>query len=362
MALLYLIGQLHCGGTERQLYYLLKAMDRKRHKPAVAVWNFSNNDVYVPQLEALGVPLYPIPRGYSAVARLHSFCRLIDDLKPKVIHSYSFYLNFAAYWAARGRPITAIGSSRSDLIFNRNNSGSVVGRLSARWPRYQISNNLMAVKRAFSERTFFAPRNFSIIRNCIDFETFRMLPLSQGNSSMIAGVGSLIPVKRWDRLLVAASELKSKGLNFHIQIAGDGPLRRQLQLQTTKLGVADRVDFLGYIDDVSSFLANSAILVHTSDLEGCPNSVMEAMACGRAVIATNAGDTSFLVQEGRTGFIVPRGDTNALVDRLSQLIIDGELCRSMGEAGRAMAEAEFRVDQFVKQTLAAYENAGWSGA
>jgi glycosyltransferase involved in cell wall biosynthesis len=356
--LLYLVGQLDSGGLQRQLYYLLQKMDRERYCPELFVWNMRDDDIYVPHFRRLGIPLHALPNGLSRTEKLFAFRRIVKQIKPEVIHSYTFHTNFAAWWATFGTKTIPVGSSRSDLIFDRKNTGPLLGRLSARWPRFQISNNLSAVKRAREEKAFFVPERFSVIRNAVDCQSFRMRPFPTGSPLTICGVGSLIPVKRWDRLLAAASELKRKNLNFLIQIAGDGPLRCSLQLQATELGVADQVRFIGHIDDVPELLAKSAFSVHTSDLEGCPNAVMEAMACGRAVVAMNAGDIPELVDDGSTGFIVPREDHLTLVNRLSQLITDHHLCRSMGEAGRAKAEREFRIDRFVSKTLAAYEAAG----
>src|SRR5438093_258695 len=97
--LLYLIGELHTGGSERQLCYLLRKMDRERYKPAVAVWNYSDNDIHVPLIRALDVPLYSLPRRRSRVAKLAALRSLVRELEPEVVHSWSFYTNFAAYWA-----------------------------------------------------------------------------------------------------------------------------------------------------------------------------------------------------------------------------------------------------------------------
>jgi glycosyltransferase involved in cell wall biosynthesis len=88
---------------------------------------------------------------------------------------------------------------------------------------------------------------------------------------------------------------------------------------------------------------------------------MEAMACGRAVVATDVGDARYLIDEGRTGFVTPRGDAAALAERIAQLITDGALCRKMGGAGRSRAEQEFGLDRMVDETLAVYRSTGWRG-
>jgi glycosyltransferase involved in cell wall biosynthesis len=144
-----------------------------------------------------------------------------------------------------------------------------------------------------------------------------------------------------------------------VRIVGDGPLRGSLKDQAEVLGVADRVEFLGYCDDIPALLTNATFVVHTSDDEGYPNVVMEAMACGRAVVATDAGDVPSLIEDGKTGFVVRRGDDATLCSCMETLMIDQELCRQMGEAGRVQAERLFGLDRLVSETLAAYRAIGW---
>jgi glycosyltransferase involved in cell wall biosynthesis len=163
-------------------------------------------------------------------------------------------------------------------------------------------------------------------------------------------------------LLTAAAVLKRNGLDFVLRIAGEGPLRRVLEQQARDLGLNGRVEFVGYSGDVPGFLGDATFVVQTSDHEGYPNTVMEGMACGRAVVGTDAGDMPSLIEDGTTGFIAPRGNDALLVDRLSKLILDRDLCKRMGRAGRAKAEREFNLDRLVSETLTAYRNAGWKTA
>ncbi len=86
---------------------------------------------------------------------------------------------------------------------------------------------------------------------------------------------------------------------------------------------------------------------------------MEAMACGRAVVATDAGDVPSLVEDGKTGFVVRRGDDAMLLEKVSTLINDRDLCRQMGQAGRTRAERDFGLDRMASETLATYRAVGW---
>jgi glycosyltransferase involved in cell wall biosynthesis len=89
---------------------------------------------------------------------------------------------------------------------------------------------------------------------------------------------------------------------------------------------------------------------------------MEAMACGRPVISTDAGDARFLVNDGETGFVVPKNDSAALVRRMHRLMTDSNLCVRMGTAARLKAEKEFDLRRFARKTLDAYRAAGWRDA
>jgi N,N'-diacetylbacillosaminyl-diphospho-undecaprenol alpha-1,3-N-acetylgalactosaminyltransferase len=129
---------------------------------------------------------------------------------------------------------------------------------------------------------------------------------------------------------------------------------------TKKLHVEHVFRFLGARHDIPALLADAAFLVHTAENEGCPNVVLEAMACGRAVIAMDAGDIPYLVEEGHTGFVIRQNDEVALADRIGLLLDDEFLCRRMGEAARATAEREFSLQRLASETLNVYRTAGWT--
>lgn len=355
---LYVIGELRPGGSERQLYYLLKSIDRDRYRPAVVVWNFKETDVYVSKIRSLGVPLYSF-ESCSRTEKLRRFCRIVGKIQPEVVHSYSFHTNFAVFLGTHRTRAIAIGTVRSDFDFAKKDSGVLLGRISARWPRTHIFNSSVAAEGALASKSFFAPKKVWVVRNGVELDSFRCEPPSINARTTIVGVGSLFPIKRWDRLLRAARELKAKKFDFHVRLIGDGPLRESLQKETRALGLADCIEFVGYSEDVAKIMADSSFLVHTAEKEGCPNSVMEAMASGRAVVATDAGDVPLLVEDGKTGFVVHRSDETILVERMETLISNRNLCSEMGKAGRQRAEREFGLDHLVADTLSAYRRAGW---
>lgn len=357
---LYLVGQLRRGGLERQLYYLLQAMDRTCYRPAVVVWSYQGEEPYKERIQALGVPCYSFASLTTGSAKMTAFRRLLRELQPAVAHSYSFYTNIAAQWATRGTQTIPVGSVRSALTLAKKDSGWWLGNLSARWPRTQICNSVSAFNEMRQAGRVFAPKHPFVVCNGIDFEGFPHVPMPQlGGPPIIVGVGSLVPVKRWDRLIEAAHTLKNQGFTFGVRIVGDGPLRSSLSEYACELGVADRVQLTGPSDEVPRILSEARFIVHTSDSEGCPNVVMEAMACGRAVVATAVGDVPLLIDDGTIGFVVPCDDLSLLTTHMATLLSQPELCQHMGAAARTKAERLFSLDRLVAETLAVYRAAGW---
>ena len=114
--LLYLVGQLGLGGLERQLFYLIRSMDRGRYKPVVAVWGNSPDDHYAREFRALDVPVVALGSKPTRSAKLRALRSIVSSLQPEVVHSYSFYTNIAAWWAVRGTAAIPLGSVQSNFI------------------------------------------------------------------------------------------------------------------------------------------------------------------------------------------------------------------------------------------------------
>lgn len=358
---LYLIGQLTPGGSERQLVYLLEQLKRWQYSPHVVVCNYCEDDPYVTKIRALDVPLHALPPQGARLSKMLALRRLVWRLRPEVVHSYSSFTNVAAWCATLGTGAVPIGALRSDFLWTEQENGVLLGRLNMRWPRSQIFNSATAMEMARQHRRFFVPKHIFVIRNGIDLQCFHAAPRPLDGPVCLVGVGSLLPVKRWDRLVRAAAQLRQQGLTFRVRIIGDGPLRQALQQEVRRLGLTAVVELPGYSDDVPGELAAATFTVHVAATEGCPNAVMEAMACGRAVVAMAAGDVPALVEDGRMGFVVPQDDEARLVRCLTTLITDRQLCRRMGEAGGRKAEQAFGLERLVTETLSAYRVAGWRG-
>lgn len=357
---LYVIGQLGVGGAERQLFYLLSNLDRSRYRPCLVVWNHDPHEKYYREIDALKIPIYGLPAQWSPIAKLLVLRKLARALSPEIVHSYIFFTNFAAYYAARGTGALAIGSLRSDIARSIKSGGKLRGALNSRRPHCHISNSVTCVEAAHRYSSFFVPKQYVVVRNGLNLDSFRTSDDTLAKSAYVASVGSLLPVKRWDRLLRSVQNIMSVGIkDVRFRLAGEGPLRPVLEQLAGELGVSHAIELLGAIHDMPAFLRGAQFLVHTSESEGCPNVVMEAMAAGRAIVATDAGDIPYLVEDGKTGFVVRQDDDEALINRIVTLLTNPDLCREMGKNARARAEQEFELSSFVTRTLDAYKAAGW---
>jgi glycosyltransferase involved in cell wall biosynthesis len=126
-----------------------------------------------------------------------------------------------------------------------------------------------------------------------------------------------------------------------------------------KLSLAEKVEFLGYRNDVTSILESSHAMILSSSYEGTPNAVLEAMAVGRPIVATNVGDIGDLITHGQEGFVVPVGDVERLAHALGRLALDRDLAAMMGRAARRRVEELPTPDQLVSATLDVYKKVGW---
>ena len=160
-------------------------------------------------------------------------------------------------------------------------------------------------------------------------------------------IGRLDAVKGVPLLLEAFAGARARYPDARLTVVGDGPARAALEAQAAALGIAGATTFTGYKaqGEVAALLEEADMLVLPSFAEGLPVVLMEAMASRIPVIASGVAGVPELVQDGVSGFVVPAGDVETLTVRLERLLGDPDLCRRMGEAGRAKVEAEFDVER-----------------
>jgi glycosyltransferase involved in cell wall biosynthesis len=176
---------------------------------------------------------------------------------------------------------------------------------------------------------------------------------------VIGTVGRLDPVKDQEGLVFAFKMLcESSPLGrerLRLVIAGEGPQRAGLEAQIAHLGLENQVCLLGNRTDVPRLLPEFDVFVLSSIAEGMPGVLLEAMAAGLPVVATDVGGVSEVVLHGQTGLLIPARDIRALANALSSYVSDGALRQQHGQAGRHRVEAGFSLDDMLSAYTAVYD-------
>ena len=173
-------------------------------------------------------------------------------------------------------------------------------------------------------------------------------------TKLIGLIARLWPQKRIKDAIWAADLLKVIRDDVHLLIIGDGPHRRRLETYRNQAEIVDKVHFLGERHDVPDLLPHFDVVWSTSAYEGLSNVVMEAMAAGRPVVATDIPGTNELITHGETGMLFPVGDRAALAGCTKALLEQPDAAKRLGEAGQKKILDEYGVDRMVERYAAIY--------
>ena len=297
----FLAGTLGHGGAERQLYYILREL--RNSAVQVRLFCLTRGEYWEEKIRALGVPVIWVGQSSSRLLRLARICSELRKDPPQIVQSQHFYTNLYAAAAARLLGLREIGAIRSDVWSEIRQNGRLLGPLSLRGPRVIAANSIAAIRTAVAQGI--ALQRVCLLNNVVDIEQFHPPKDRHSTVFRILTVGRMCTPKRYDRLLDVIAELQRR-LPRAVKtiLVGDGPLRSELEGQAAQLGLLpDAVRFHGADDNLLHFYNNADVLLLTSDYEGTPNVVLEAMACGLPVVATRVGGISEIVQEGVTGLL-----------------------------------------------------------
>lgn len=347
--ILLVTGQLECGGSERQLYNLAEALLKSGIQIKVASFN-SQDDYYSPRFRALGVEVECLPGGLMRAARLR---RLVRDWKPQVVHSFSNFTNFPVWLATCGQPAAGVGSWRSGYHAPLSNYGWLRFWLNTHWPQTIVVNSLRALEDAREEMPERAV-DFVVVENGINLREFEMQAIPSMPTYEFLGIGSLTKAKRWDRALRVFRLLKDKSLPVNLSIAGAGLLRGSLERLALDLGIEKSIRFLGLVEDVARLIPRYHCVIHTAESEGAPNAALEALACGRPVVAMNAGDIGRILRCQNGEYLVQQGNEAGMAEVIEKLISAPREFERIGRGNRAWMEENYSIEHSARRMLEVY--------
>lgn len=350
-----MLNSFETGGSERQFVSLAKSLDAERFSLSIGCIQTKG-----PLRDLFGeVPRFKLGGSVYGWKSWHSRWRLARHLRKKriqIAHAFDFYTNLTLVPAAfAARVPVIIGSQRQlgDLL--------TPGQRKLQRAAFQMCDVVVCNSRAAAERLLsegLPETKLRVIGNTLAPEAFAyaepLIPKRAGamRVGMIARMNS--ERKNHRAFLHAAAKLSTMFADIEFVLVGDGPLRAELESEATSLGIADRIMWLGDRRDIPQIMAALDATVVPSESESLSNAILESMAAGVPVVATNVGGNPELVTEGR-GLLVPVRDVDALVGAIAKLINDAELRRTVGRNGRQFARAHFSAENITREYEELYE-------
>jgi glycosyltransferase involved in cell wall biosynthesis len=363
LTILHVIDSLTVGGTEWQCLSLLQRLDPARFENILVSLSGDNSlgQVLRPSRSVETIPSARWRRAALAmsVASLVTFMR---RHRPDIVQAYGFYSNVPAVLAGRMAGVPILIASRRDMGMFLSRLKSVVERVTFRLAD-RVVVNAEAIRQELITRGRVPRKKLVLIPTGVDVERFDRLsdsgsfPEWAGTGKVVAMVARFRRQKDQPTFLRAAQTILSVDPTVVFVLAGDGHLKVSIEQLACDLGLSRSVQFVGAVhpDHMPAFLRQIDISVLASrSNEGIPNVVLEAMAAGKPVVATDTGGCSEAVVDGVTGFLVASGSPETLAERVLRLLQDGNEAARMGKAGRERVEAEFTLARMVERFSSLY--------
>ena len=353
--ILYLITDLDVGGAERALVKLATRLDPARFQPSVAC--LSGPGALGERLLGHSIPVTFLntPRKWDlgVIFRLR---RLLDSGRYDILHSFLFHANI-------------VGRIAALLAFNRP---SVVASIRVAEPRRHhlllegwtsgLVDRFVAVsggvRSLMLQRGRIPPQKIMTIPNGVDPAEIPQNPVDiraelklPANCPLVVTVGRLTRQKGLSFLIEAAGRILKACADAQFLIIGKGEMERALKRQAERLGIAANVHFLGWRQDAWGIVAGADLFVLPSLWEGMPNVLLEAMAAGVPVVATQVAGSSEIIDSQKCGVLVPPCHERILAQAILGLLSNPSRARQLGAAGQQHVLQHFTVEQMT----AAYE-------
>jgi glycosyltransferase involved in cell wall biosynthesis len=355
----FMIDRLGRAGTETQLLALVRELDRTRVRPSLVL--LDGEDDLSRALEPADCPVLRLGVRHllgvtaaKAARRLRAFWR---EQRPDVLQTYFLDSTYFGAPLAKLAGIKAVVRVRNNLGYWVTPRHRVLGRFVRRFVDLTLTNTA-AGRDALVSREGLPPDRVAVLENGVDTGRFNrfMLPDTSKPRVRVGCVANLRPVKNIDGLMRAAKLLLETHPKLVFEVAGDGEQRAELEKLHAELGLGDRFVLHGSVADVAGFLRRVDVAVLPSHSEGMSNALLEYMAAGRAVVATDVGANAAVLRHKKDGLIVPPGDPAAVAAAVGELLANPLRAAGYGASARARAEAEYSRDAMRRRFEAFYRD------
>jgi glycosyltransferase involved in cell wall biosynthesis len=353
------------GGTEHQFVEIVTRLNREKYNVTVAC--LRRDGVFYDQICDSGLPVAEFPQRGSLARTAQSaweWMRFLKREKIELVHTFDFYTNVFGAPLARLARVPVVLTSRRDLGDMWSRPKQVALRRAFHWSHGVIANS-DAAGRGLVEGERVPESRVRVVRNGVDLARYssnghraqKREELGYSSDNLVVGTVSNLRREKDHRTMIEAAAIIVKRVpQSRFFIAGTGELEGELKALVQQRGLVPYFSFLGKRADVPELLGAMDVMVLPSSSESLPNIVLEAMSCGRPVVASDTGGLSGLIDSGRTGQLVPSRSPQVLADSIAQLLEQPAMREQMGRAARQHAEAEFDIHVAVKRLEAIYDD------
>ncbi|MDD5680059.1 MAG: glycosyltransferase [Candidatus Omnitrophica bacterium] len=357
-----IVGHLGSGGTQRQIVEYLKYADRQVFEFKIVSLDDTCN-VVKDEISNLGYQVIEIKlHGFFSPGTLFRLWNLFRLEKPHIVHTYLYTSDFYGRLAGKLAAVPVIISSvrnidawhkwyhrLADRILSHVSDCIVINAESIRPYLVKDKNiptdKIVTIHNGIDLKRFLNLKYMAVIKKSLGIPTA---------SPVIGMIGRFSAQKDYMTFFETAKEVHQIFPEAYFLAVGDGPLKERLASSVERLAISKNVIFTGLRKDIPDLINAMDICVLSSHYEGCPNVILEYMACSKPVVASNVGGCAELVIDGETGFIVEPRNASVLADRIIQLLNNNDLRQQMGEKGRKRIESHFSVEKMVAQTETLY--------
>jgi glycosyltransferase involved in cell wall biosynthesis len=365
--ILHLIDTLGSGGAEALLRTFAAGIDRERFQLYVAGMRPLRQSPLREELRALGVPTHEFNQHNSYdLPALLSIVRYIKRHRIDIIHTHLLAADIMGRMAGfltRRPVVSTVHVERADLDLEPRRRAFM-----QRWTARLMCRTLIVVSDVIRGEVAdwfgLTQSRVVVIPNGVDTERFYRAPdydraamkqaLLGGEHPLVTNVARLVPEKGQSYLLQAAQLIAQGRPDVRFLLLGDGPLRKALEAQATDLGIADKVIFAGFRNDVADVLGASDVFVLSSVREGMPVALLEAMAAGVPAVATDVGGVAQVLKHEENGLMVPPADPSKLASAICRYLGDPAYARRMADSARASVNERYGMRAWASKCEALY--------
>ena len=360
----YVLPKMELGGSEKHVIALAAGMKTLGHN--VKILTLFRPGFLAPEVERNGISFECLGLPYRWGVKI--FRVLYDwmgENSPDIVHTYLFGFDLFAAWPARLRKIPVVISSRREipewqkarhrLLVNFGNPFvDKVVCCSGAVRSWTLAHEVLSAQKAVVIYNGVDSKRFRANRET--GESIRREFRIPGEACLVGTVANFGVEKGYHYLLKAAALALERNPALWFLLVGDGPLRGKMEKETVLLSRKNQVLFSGFRSDIPELISAMDIFVQTSLVEGMPNSIYEAMACAKPVIATRVGGVPEVLEHEKNAFLVASKDERALADEILRLAADSELRERVGTNARRRIENHYSFEGMLARYEALYRD------